>query len=243
MDWGKQQERHRRSDKTPYPAPKYRKWALCRIPAALALIFFLTTSANAQRVVTGKEMVQPCTHALLPGGEDTSEWMQMGFCVGVILAIAQTATLDFCVPPEATRQEQLATVVRYLESDAERLGEDFFQLVIQALLQTWPCAKPPPGIPGVAAGQSGVFAQEAPIPENSQASNPGNGEMSGYPRERAALPVEPATAALKGIKQTTAGGKSRRASGGMRKKPRQQTAWSPFEMFFFFGALPKGWQP
>ncbi len=64
--------------------------AMHRTLITLTSVSLLITSANAQRLVTSEEMVQPCTQALLGGSDDSLDYMPMGFCVGVILGIAST---------------------------------------------------------------------------------------------------------------------------------------------------------
>lgn len=117
-----------------------------RILAMLTLLLFvgpLIAEARAQRMVSGHEMLLPCTRALTGGDES----MQMAFCVGAVVGVASTAAhleagSRFCVPADASRGEQVAAVVRYMKSNALRLHEDFFLLAFQALRQTWPCPLP-----------------------------------------------------------------------------------------------------
>ena len=115
-----------------------------RVLAILASIFLLSSGAQAQRLVSGEEMVLPCTRALLGGGDEDLDYTQMAFCVGAISAIAWTSPhletgSQFCIPAEATRGEQVAAVVGYMRKHTDRLREDFFLLAFQALRQTWPC--------------------------------------------------------------------------------------------------------
>lgn len=124
-----------------------------RTLVALTVSSLLATSASPQPVVTGHDMVLPCTQALTGEGDNSLEWMPMGFCIGVIAGFARAAPRletqsQFCLPADTTREEQLASVVQYLENHAERLQEDFLMLAFEALRETWPCAKQPPATPG-----------------------------------------------------------------------------------------------
>jgi hypothetical protein len=119
-----------------------------RVLAILGSIFLLSSGAQAQRLVSGEEMVLPCTRVLLGGGDESlNHTQQMAFCVGAVSAIAWTAPhletgSQFCIPTYATRGEQVAAVVRYMRNHTDRLREDFFLLAFQALRQTWPCPGP-----------------------------------------------------------------------------------------------------
>jgi hypothetical protein len=111
----------------------------------LLLVVQLIPQAHAQHVISGRDMLLPCTRSLTGGDES----MPMAFCVGAIVGIASTAAhlqsgSRFCIPADASRGEQVAAVVRYMKSNALRLHEDFFLLAFQALRQTWPCPLPGP---------------------------------------------------------------------------------------------------
>lgn len=112
--------------------------------AMLAIVIYLISDAHAQRLVSGEEMVLPCTRSLLGGGDNPLHQTQMAFCVGAIVGIVSTAPhleagSQFCIPADASRGEQVAAVVRYMKANALRLKDDFFLLAFQALRHTWPC--------------------------------------------------------------------------------------------------------
>jgi Rap1a immunity proteins len=220
---------------------------MCRPLITLTFASLLVTSANAQPGVTGEQMLQPCTHALLGSGDNSLDWMPMGFCIGVISGIARTAPhLDpgsqFCVPAEATRDVQLATVVHYLESHTERLQEDFVVLAFQALQKTWPCPEAPPVTPEAAASQPGAPSKTASVIPNIQLAHRGDAQTVESPNEEAGQPAETARPP-KATRETNARDKPRRTATGPRKKARQRAAWTPFEMFVFGFVPPRTIRP
>jgi hypothetical protein len=121
---------------------------MVRVFVLLLITVAQVTPVTAQRLISGQEMVLPCKRALSSEDAEALQYTQMAFCVGAIAGIAATApNLElgsrFCVPYEATRAATVAVVVRYLETHTERLQEDFFVLVLQALRRAWPCPKYP----------------------------------------------------------------------------------------------------
>jgi hypothetical protein len=212
----------------------------------LTFVSLLTAGANAQRLITGEEMVQPCTQALLGDSADSLDFMPMAFCIGVISGIAWTTPhlktgSQFCVPPDATRDEQLAKVVQYMEAHTERLQEDFFVLAFQALRQSWPCPKPPL----VAAREAKPSTKAMSVTAHSPSSNPGSAQRGEYTGEHLGLPVEktdsPQTGTTKAHQRIPRGNRGPKKTGA-RKISRQMTGISPVEMF---GILPSSvvWSP
>jgi hypothetical protein len=211
----------------------------------LTFVSLLTASANAQRLVTGEEMVQPCTQALLGDSADSLDFMPMAFCIGVISGIVWAAPRletgsQFCIPPDTTRDEQLTKVVQYMEAHTERLQEDFLILAFQALRQSWPCLKPPR-----VATQEVEPSTKAVATAHSQSSNPGKAQRVGYTGEHLGFPVEktdsPQTGTKKAHQRIPRGNPGPKKTGA-RKISRQMTGISPLEMF---GILPSRvlWSP
>jgi hypothetical protein len=67
-----------------------------------------------------------------------------GVCIGVVTGVLETAPLleprfRFCPPTTATRDQALRVVVKYLDSNPDKLHELFTGLVIVALREAWPC--------------------------------------------------------------------------------------------------------
>lgn len=119
-----------------------------RVLALVVLLGFQVANAQAQRLISGEEMVLPCKRALSNEDAEVLQYTQMAFCVGAVTGIASTAPhlelgSRFCVPFNATRAAAVYVVVRYLETHTERLQEDFFLLVQQALRRAWPCPEYP----------------------------------------------------------------------------------------------------
>ena len=115
-----------------------------RVVAVLAVLVSQISSVEAQRLISGEEMVLPCKRALLRDDAEVLQYTQMAFCVGAVTGIASTAPhlelgSRFCVPFDATRATAVNIVVSYMETHTERLQEDFFLLVLQALRRAWPC--------------------------------------------------------------------------------------------------------
>ena len=121
---------------------------MVRVLAILVLMVSQISHAGAQRLISGEEMVLPCKRALSNEDAEVLQYAQIAFCVGTVAGIVSTAPhlelgSRFCIPYDATRAAAVAVVVRYLETHTERLQEDFFLLVLQALRRAWPCPEYP----------------------------------------------------------------------------------------------------
>jgi hypothetical protein len=105
--------------------------------------------------ISGSEMLQYCGTAdrvvsqKLPPSEAAAtieEAMVLGFCVGAVsgvrsLAAASTQNTHYpiCVPENAPSGQVLGAVVRYFNNHPERLNDDFFWIIMDALREGWPC--------------------------------------------------------------------------------------------------------
>jgi len=75
---------------------------------------------------------------------DNKKTAMPGVCIGVVTGVLETAPfleprVRFCPPKMATRDQALRVVVKYLDSNPDKLHEVFTGLVIVALQQAWPC--------------------------------------------------------------------------------------------------------
>jgi hypothetical protein len=123
---------------------------------ALILCSIVATAAHAQmpqRDMQSANFMLPYCKMILemkrtpsPGERTPSpgESMGIGMCAGIVDGIAFGAqgrgeNLGICAPPNATGEQRMRVVVRFLEQNPARLHENFLRLTHEALLQAWPC--------------------------------------------------------------------------------------------------------
>jgi hypothetical protein len=113
------------------------------------------SSASEAQATSGNTMFKACIDAerhlvneergKLP---DAGETVMLGVCLGEVmgikfLAAGATKNTEYpvCVPATATNGQVLAVVVRHLRNHPETRDSDFNYLVMDALLEAWPCQK------------------------------------------------------------------------------------------------------
>src|SRR5262245_16926433 len=75
----------------------------------------------------------------------TVQLLQLGnFCSGVVHGLAYVGKalppeVQSCVPPTSTTKQLARVVVRYIEARPQRMHEDFRNLTLEALHNSWPC--------------------------------------------------------------------------------------------------------
>jgi len=96
-------------------------------------------------------MLRPCgIYEGIQSGRRTDvtsdETLGMGYCLGVILGIkflAEAATKNtpyaVCVPNDAPSSQLLSVVLHYLRNHPQKLNDNFLHLIMNALLEAWPC--------------------------------------------------------------------------------------------------------
>ena len=99
----------------------------------------------------GLDMLRPCgIYESIQSGRQASvtndETLGMGYCLGVILGIkflAEAATNNtpypICVPEHAPSSQLLSVVLHYLRNHPQKLNDNFLYLIMNALLEAWPC--------------------------------------------------------------------------------------------------------
>jgi len=121
------------------------------IVVSTAVILLAVAPLRAQsdeEVISGKELLQTCI------SESTSLTDGKPFCLryiaGLVVTVSQIQEQDpgtrlFCVNPQQVSLEEVhQTVVRSLKENAQRLNEDAYVLVSEALHRKYPCAAPAP---------------------------------------------------------------------------------------------------
>jgi hypothetical protein len=99
----------------------------------------------------GLDMLRPCgIYERIQSGRQTDftndETVGMGYCLGLILGIkflAGAATKNtpypICVPDNAQSSQVLTVVLHYLRNHPQKLDDNFLHLIMDALLEAWPC--------------------------------------------------------------------------------------------------------
>lgn len=118
---------------------------------SMAVLLLAATPPQAQsdeEVISGKELLQTCV------SESTSLTDGKPFCLrylaGLVVTVSQIQEQDpgtrlFCVNPQQVSLEEVhQTVVKSLKENSERLNEDAYVLVSEALHRKYPCAPPAP---------------------------------------------------------------------------------------------------
>jgi Rap1a immunity proteins len=68
----------------------------------------------------------------------TGDAFLRGYCLGLVEGVAKNAT-NICPPHAASNEQAVRVVVQYIDSQPARLHEDFGDLAVKALRQSWPC--------------------------------------------------------------------------------------------------------
>jgi hypothetical protein len=123
----------------------------------------LLANAPAKADWTGTEMLPHCTvgEQLVTGaskgkGMDAEDGLMAGMCMGAITGIKLLANMatkntdhPVCVPSDVTDKQALSVVVQHLRSHPETRENRLVDLVMDALVSTWPCPKGGKGTPKV----------------------------------------------------------------------------------------------
>lgn len=116
--------------------------------AAVLMAVAAPQAQSDEAAISGKELLQTCV------SESTSPTDGKPFCLrylaGLVVTVSQIQEQDpgtrlFCVNPQQVSLEEVhQTVVRSLKENSERLNEDAYVLVSEALHRKYPCAAPAP---------------------------------------------------------------------------------------------------
>ena len=146
------------------PAPRLAaevKFLMRRLPLLLLVLILLPDFVHSQTTPqksNGAELLRACRTALK--FEDATSHLSMtdelegGFCIGMVHGISSTLYLNRsiaakqvttvtgigCVPGDVSNSEAVRVVVGYLEAHPERLHIPEAQLIIEALIQAFPCS-------------------------------------------------------------------------------------------------------
>ncbi len=110
------------------------------MPAPLA-------SPNAQAPMRSANYLLPyCKYFLTDrteGGYNVG--FGVGLCAGMIAGIVRVSNnlpdqMSSCLPAGVTHGQEVRVVVAYVEARPERMHEDMYALVVEALHHAWPCS-------------------------------------------------------------------------------------------------------
>ena len=107
-----------------------------------AMALAITTASAQQSSLFSASSVLPGCKAIFDGQgvgrQDT------GYCVGAINALVFLAPTECIeIPDGVTILHVLLTVVHFIEARPERKDDAFVGMAFEAMLEAWPCRKPP----------------------------------------------------------------------------------------------------
>jgi Rap1a immunity proteins len=151
-------DRTAHQDAIPVGGTKMKKRVAIRATATMlamagAILNYRATFAQGSQIGAsiGLDMLRPCgIYESIQSGRQASvtndETLGMGYCLGLILGIkflAGAATKNtaypICVPDSAPSGQVLSVVLHYLRNHPQKLSDNFLYLVMDALLEAWPC--------------------------------------------------------------------------------------------------------
>jgi hypothetical protein len=122
-------------------------------PAAILLLFLLTAGSAAaqqaqktpEKALTGRELLAGCEQGAAPG---VPNQYCMQYVFGLVQTVVMVQQMDpskaplFCIDPKlVSLQEVTTTVTDWLKASRDRLDEDAYVLVSEALHQHYPCGQ------------------------------------------------------------------------------------------------------
>jgi hypothetical protein len=115
-------------------------------PLALVLAALATSPALAAKMDSSANyFLQGCRAVV---DREIDQHFNIGMCAGVMIAIHDVSfllhvppdhPLRSCPPESVTVEQSIAVVVRWLDRRPHRWDENFMNLAMSALHETWPC--------------------------------------------------------------------------------------------------------
>lgn len=129
---------------------------------SITLLFISTTSNAYYSSKTGADVLTQCSHAVSfmdAHNPNSPYYADLGWCMGFIEGISQVELrdavviananknnnpdlkkyLDYCSPKNATLEQDMRIITKYLKDHPEKLNAPGAVLVIEALRQAFPC--------------------------------------------------------------------------------------------------------
>ena len=115
---------------------------IVKFPYVLFCFMLLTGFAKDEEILSGQALVAACEEGATP--EQPSQYcMQYVFGLVQTIETLQASDVDeaiFCIDPQIIGLPEVTqNIVRWLQDRSERLHEDAYLLVTQALHQLYPC--------------------------------------------------------------------------------------------------------
>jgi hypothetical protein len=104
---------------------------------AASFLLLAAVPANAQSDSGSVSWMLPGCREVMRGSPNNDPF-RSGLCAGYAAGIAYAAPI-VCPPTQATVQQLVAVVVRYVDQRPERWHERFKDVAAEALSKTWPC--------------------------------------------------------------------------------------------------------
>ena len=116
------------------------------LPVVVLLALLAAAPAAGQDAYTGHNLLTRCEWYLEAIGDASlarAEWFEAGVCTGMVRAAAfageTSQNVSLCVPDPNNMEEQVLAVVEYLNDHPEKLDEPDLALILQALVDAFPC--------------------------------------------------------------------------------------------------------
>jgi hypothetical protein len=127
--------------------------AATMLSIAVAILSCRATFAQVSQTGAsiGLDMLRPCgIYEGIQSGRQTDltsdETLGMGYCLGLILGIkflageaTKNTPYSICVPDNVPSSQLLSVVLHYLRNHPQKLNDNFLHLIMNALLEAWPC--------------------------------------------------------------------------------------------------------
>lgn len=88
----------------------------------------------------GSDILPACKAMAAGDGDKMFDQGQCYATVSTLISVGEHMK-DICAPKDATVGQGVEFVIKYLEANQPRLGEQFTKLAVEALTQAWPCSK------------------------------------------------------------------------------------------------------
>lgn len=103
--------------------------------------------AQQEEVLSGRELLEACTAS--PDSASEQSQFCLSYLAGLVITVSRLQETDpaeqlFCIDPEVVPLESVRErTVGWLQEHPDRLEEDGYLLVSEALHQAYPCSSPP----------------------------------------------------------------------------------------------------
>jgi hypothetical protein len=116
------------------------------VQSFIVALYVLVVLMPVEAGMTGNGLLRKCQGQ----GETTIMAMNKGFCLGIIAgytdALRTSKGRNVCIPNEVEWGQRMEVIVKYLENHPEKRHIYYEVLIIDALLEAFPCKKTEPSV-------------------------------------------------------------------------------------------------